>query len=221
MLTGPVSPISFPEKSKALVEVCHFLGGRGWAPATGGNFSVRIDDRHCLITQSGCDKSQLTIDDLMVCNLDGKALHRALRPSAELGLHTRLYSLDAGIGAVLHTHSITSTVLSRATAGDLLLQGFEMQKALAGNQSHQQAISIAVFDNDQDISALADRVEQRWPSAGQSQHSIFQPGFLVRGHGMYAWGKDLAEARRHVEGFEFLFDCAWQELLAGKVIRHI
>lgn len=217
MLTGPVSPVSFPEKSQALVETCRFLGERGWAPATGGNFSVRLDDRHCLITQSGCDKSALTIDDLMVCDLNGRALHRALRPSAELGLHTRLYRLDAGIGAVLHTHSITSTVLSRATQGDLQLQGFEMQKALAGNQSHAQDIGIAIFDNDQDIAALADRVQQRWPSAGMTQDAISQPGFLVRGHGLYAWGKDLAEARRHIEGFEFLFACAWQEkLLDGR-----
>lgn len=212
MLSGPVSPISFPEKSQALVAVCRFLGEHGWAPATGGNFSVRLDDRHCLITQSGCDKSQLTVDDLMVCDLEGHALHRALRPSAELGLHTCLYSLDKSIGAVLHSHSVTSTVLSRATEGDLLLQGFEMQKALAGNQSHQQAISIPIFDNDQDIKALSNRVQQH-----MSQHGLTQPGFLVRGHGLYAWGKDLAEARRHVEGFEFLFACAWQEkLLEGK-----
>jgi len=199
---------SFPEKAEELVEVCRILGSRGWAPATGGNFSVRLDESHCLITQSGRDKSRLTVDDLMVCDLTGKALDTALRPSAEVALHTRLYRLDAGIGAVLHTHSVTSTVLSRATEGDLMLQGFEMQKALAGNHTHEEEIQIAVFDNDQDMTALAERLQQRW-----LLHTMTQPGFLVTGHGLYAWGKDLAEARRHVEGFEFLFDCAWQERL--------
>jgi methylthioribulose-1-phosphate dehydratase len=208
MLTEQMTPLSFPETAEELVEVCHFLGGRDWTPATGGNFSVRLDASHCLITQSGRDKSRLTVDDLMVCDLNGRAMDPALRPSAEVGLHTRLYRLDTNIGAVLHTHSVTSTVLSRATDGDLQLQGFEMQKALSGNQSHEEEIRIAVFDNDQDIAALAEQVQQRW-----LLHTMTQPGFLVSGHGLYAWGKDLAEARRHVEGFEFLFACAWQEKL--------
>jgi methylthioribulose-1-phosphate dehydratase len=217
MLTKQLSPVSFPGESQALVEVCRFLGERGWAPATGGNFSVRLDEGHCLITQSGCDKSRLTVDDLMVCDLHGNALDPALRPSAEVGLHARLYRVDSGVGAVLHTHSVVSTVLSRATKGDLVLQGFEMQKSLTGNRSHEQAITIAIFDNDQDIAALAGRVQQRWPAAGASPDTLTQPGFLVRGHGLYAWGKDLSEARRHVEGFEFLFACAWQEILAARM----
>jgi len=211
MLTEQITVASFPEKAQELLEVCRFLGCSGWVPATGGNFSVRLDDSHCMITQSGRDKSRLTEDDLMVCDLNGKALDPALRPSAEVGLHTRLYRLDTDIGAVLHTHSVMSTVLSRTTVGDLLLQGFEMQKALAGNRSHEDEISIAVFDNDQDIAVLGEHLQQRW-----LLHTITQPGFLVSGHGLYAWGKDLAEARRHVEGFEFLFACAWQEKLLNR-----
>lgn len=215
MSTNPITPASFPEKSQALAEVCRFLGERGLAPATGGNFSLRLDEGHCLITQSGRDKSQLSVEDLMVCDLQGRSLDPVLRPSAELDLHTCLYRLDANIGAVLHTHSVVSTVLSRATVGDLVLEGFEMQKALTGNNTHEQAITIPIFDNDQDIAALAQRVEQRLAVDGKLREGT-QPGLLVKGHGLYAWGRDLAEARRHVEGFEFLFACAWQERLAAR-----
>ena len=212
MTTEPLSPDAFPAQSQQLVEVCRYLGERGLAPATGGNFSVRVDDEHCLITRSGRDKSRLTVDDLMICDLDGNAVQPGLRPSAETGLHTCLYRIDAGIGAVLHTHSVVSTVLSRAISGDLVLQGFEMQKALAGNQTHAQAITIPIHDNDQDIGALAVRVQQRLQDDAAAGVAP-QPGFLVRGHGLYAWGQDLAEAKRHVEGVEFLFACAWQEKL--------
>ncbi|HEY9136474.1 MAG TPA: methylthioribulose 1-phosphate dehydratase [Pseudomonadales bacterium] len=208
MSTGIKTPASYPEQAQSLVEVCHFLGARQWAPATAGNFSARIDANHCLVTQSGCDKAKLTLDELMVCDLHNLALDPSLQASAELALHTRLYRLDSAIGAVLHTHSVTSTVLSRAIEGDLLLQGFEMQKALRGNQSHEPVITLSVFDNHQDMSALADVVEARW-----SQGLITQPGFLLRGHGLYAWGKDVREAKRHIEAFEFLFACAWQEKL--------
>ena len=169
---------------------------------------MRLDDDQCLITQSGKDKSRLSENDLMVCSLDGKAVDSSLHPSAETALHTCLYRFDHNIGAVLHTHSVNSTVLSRTAADKLCVSGFEMQKALSGNQTHDETIEIAIFDNDQNIEALAARVEKNMP---------VQPGFLVRGHGLYAWGQDINEARRHVEGFEFLFACLSQEkLFAGK-----
>ena len=203
-----MTSIDMQNKTRALVEVCHYLGARGWCPATGGNFSVRLDDDQCLITRSGKDKSRLSETDLMVCTLDGKAVDASLRPSAETALHTRLYRIDHDIGAVLHTHSVNSTVLSRTAADKLSVNGFEMQKALCGNRTHDETIEIAIFDNDQNIEALAAKVEKNMP---------VQPGFLVRGHGLYAWGRDINEARRHVEGFEFLFACLMQEkLLAGK-----
>jgi len=196
------------DDSDALVDLCRLFGRRQWCPATGGNFSLRRDESHIQITRSGSDKSRLSADDLMLCDLEGRAFDTGSIPSAETALHTRLYRLDRRIGAVLHTHSVTSTVLSRATTSDLRLRGFEMQKALAGNQSHEDEIVIAVFDNNQDIAALAERVERRWHDA-----ELSQPGLLVRGHGLYAWGETLDDARRHIEGFEFLFACAWQEML--------
>jgi methylthioribulose-1-phosphate dehydratase len=192
------------DKAKALVEICHFFGARDWCPATGGNFSLRLDDDHCLITQSGKDKSRLGENDLMICTLAGKAVDDQLRPSAETALHTSLYRMDNSIGAVLHTHSVNATVLSRTANDRLIISGYEMQKALDGNRTHDEKIEILIFDNDQNIEALAARVEQQRPA---------QPGFLVRGHGLYAWGKDLNQARRHIEGFEFLFACLWQEQL--------
>jgi methylthioribulose-1-phosphate dehydratase len=193
--------------AQALVDTCRLFGERQWCPATGGNFSARLDDGKCLITRSGCDKARLVVDDLITCSLNGEALHTPHRPSAETALHTCLYRLDPGIGAVLHTHSVNATVLSRRAADRLQLHGFEMQKAL-GNHTHDECIELPVFDNDQNIDALAAQLEDRW-----RRQQLAQPGFLVRGHGLYAWGRDLDEARRNVEGFEFLFACLVQERL--------
>lgn len=186
------------------------FGGRGWCRATSGNFSLRIDESFCLITQSGRDKSNLVADDLMVCNLDGQAIDANCRPSAETPLHMRLYQLDDAIGAVLHTHSVAATLLSRHEATDLKISGYEMQKAFAGIESHLDEIIVPIFDNDQDMPALADRLSHAWGERG-----LAVPGFVIRGHGLYAWGADAAEAQRHTEGFEFLFACLWQETLAN------
>jgi len=204
-----MKPQDFPEVVEPLCAVCQIFGERGWCRATSGNFSARIDDCHCLITQSGRDKSRLTGDDLMMCDFDTGAIDPNCKPSAEMPLHTRLYLLDDAIGAVLHTHSVTATVLSRRAGAALEVAGFEMQKALSGVSSHEETVSIPIFDNDQDMPALAERVTTAW-KAGE----LRAPGFLIAGHGLYAWGKDIDEARRHVEGFEFLFECLWQDLLA-------
>ena len=203
-----MTPEDFPEKTNALCEVCRLFGARQWCLATSGNFSLRVDDSHCLITQSGREKSKLSTADLMICDLNGNALDQHAKPSAETPLHTCLYSLDPEIGAVLHTHSVASTVLSRSVDANLTLTGFEMQKALAGVESHEDSITIPVLENDQNTSTLAERVRQAWADG-----NIGVPGFLIKGHGLYAWGNDLREAQRHTEGFEFLLDCALREKL--------
>lgn len=95
--------------------------------------------------------------------MDGNAIDSSLKPSAETLLHTALYTLDPQIGAVLHTHSVTATVLSRVTSGDAVnLSGFEMQKSLAGNTTHDDLIKIYAFDNTQDMQALAASVNDVW-----------------------------------------------------------
>ena len=98
-----------------------------------------------MITQSGVEKSQLTIDQLMICNVDGSAEDSSQRPSAETPLHTCLYELDESVGAVLHTHSVSSTVISRAAGNSVSISGFEMQKAIRGVTTHKDTLDIPVF----------------------------------------------------------------------------
>lgn len=202
----------YPTLCDALLDTIGRIAARHWCPATGGNFSARIDDQLRLITRSGRDKTRLSRADLMLCDARGKALNPADKPSDETALHARLYQLDSRIGAVLHTHSSTATVLSRLSHGSSLnIHGFEMQKAIHGQTSHLDTLDVPIFDNTQDIDALAERVAERWPA-----DAAVVPALLVRGHGLYAWGRDLNEAYRHVEGLEFLFECVWQECLATR-----
>jgi methylthioribulose-1-phosphate dehydratase len=178
------------------------LSAAGWTPATSSNFSCRLDERFAAITISGGDKGRLVETDIMVVDLNGKAISNDRRPSAEALLHTQLYRRFAEIGCVLHTHSPTQTVASRlyAGAGNVHLEGYEILKAFAGITSHEAAIEVPVLSNTQDIPALADQVE-----ALLDERCMW--GYLIEGHGLYAWGGDMAEARRHLEAFEFLLRC--------------
>jgi methylthioribulose-1-phosphate dehydratase len=118
----------------ALLAACHWIGEKGWCPATGGNMSLRLDDRHCLVSESGKDKGSLSESDfLLVETATNGHVPSGRTPSAETGLHTLIYRLYPQIGAVLHTHSVNATVLSRVESSErLVLQGYEMQKSLAG-----------------------------------------------------------------------------------------
>ena len=200
--------MDYPDEVAALCGVCQVYGERGWCRATSGNFSSRLGESHCLITQSGREKSRLTGEDLMICDMQGAALDPSCKPSAETPLHCRLYELDRSIGAVLHTHSVTSTVLSRRCGDTLSFSGFEMQKAFDGISTHDASVTIRVFENDQDMQRLSVQLAAAWKDG-----EITVPGFLIAGHGLYAWGEDIAAANRHVEGFEFLFECLWQQSL--------
>lgn len=194
-----------------LVAACHWIGARGWAPATGGNMSVRQDAQFCLLSESGKDKGSLTRDDFIQVDIATNLVPSGRKPSAETGLHTLIYRLFPDAGAVLHTHTVNSTVLSRVEkSAALTLQGYEMQKTLAGQSSHLEAVPIVLFDNDQDIDALAQRIEQF------AAHTPLRYGFLLRGHGLTCWGKDVNEARRHLEGLEFLFQCELQRRVLEK-----
>ncbi len=185
-----------------LVTACHWIGSKGWAPATGGNMSVREDEQWCWLSESGRDKGTLTTDDFLKVNIATLQAPSGRTPSAETGLHTLIYRLFPEANAVLHVHTVNATVLSRIEKNaQLALSGYEMQKSLTGQQSHLDTVPIAIFENDQDIAALSARIE-----AYAQQHPLHY-GFLLRGHGLTCWGKDVSEARRHLEGLEFLFEC--------------
>ncbi|HBM50496.1 MULTISPECIES: methylthioribulose 1-phosphate dehydratase [unclassified Marinobacter] len=189
--------------AQSIVDAGRFLYDRGWSPATSSNYSARIDSDHVAITVSGRHKGQLAAGDVMVVDLNGNPVQSNCKSSAETLLHTVLYQVFPDAGAVLHTHSVKATVLSRLIppGKSLELEGYELQKAFAGVTSHEGRLSIPVFDNTQDIPALAEQTGE-WFRAHPEQ-----PGYLIRGHGLYTWGATMADCLRHVEAFEFLFEC--------------
>lgn len=205
--TVPYSSDRLRELAQLLIGNVRELAQAGWTPATSSNFSHRLDDRHAAITVSGRDKGRLVEDDIMVVDFDGQAVGRPLRPSAETLLHTQLYRRFPEIGCVLHTHSPAQTVASRlyAPQGHVRLEGYELLKAFHGNQTHEMAVDVPVFANTQDMTVLAAQVEAALDRELAAGRPLW--GYLIDGHGLYAWGRDMAEARRHLEAFEFLLGC--------------
>jgi methylthioribulose-1-phosphate dehydratase len=201
-----------------LAEIGRHCYARGWALGTSGNFSAVVsrDPLRLAITASGVDKGQLTAEQVLEIGADGSVLSGSGTPSAEASVHvTVARERGAAAGAVVHTHSIWSTILSEAAAGErgsgLAIEGYEMLKGLDGNHTHEHREWLPIVENRQDWSAAAPGI-----AAMLAQHPAAH-GFLVRRHGLYTWGKDLAAAKRHVEVLEFLLEVtarkrgnAWQ-----------
>lgn len=181
-----------------VIALAHHAGAKSWIPATSGNFSIRIDGKDCAITASGSDKTKLARDGVIRAAFTGGAHPRQ---SAEAPLHYLMYRLSPTIGAVTHVHAQPAVLASIALAHDnrVRIEGLELLKAFAGTKTHETRLDVPVFANDQDMDALAERVEARLKKDGLGW------GFLLAGHGIYAWGKDVPETLRHLDAFDYLF----------------
>jgi len=209
-MNAPAFPaLTEPDAIQSVIGLARWCGAKGWVPATAGNFSTRIDLARAPCTASGGDKGAVSEDGVIVLdiaeNLDGPGHPRM---SAEAPLHLQLYRDDPSIGAVAHAHPLAAVLLSRrhAGAGRIVFEGWEMQKALRGVTTHEGSLELPIFANDQDTRRLGLRVS----SARASWNGpVF--GYLIAGHGIYAWGKDAFEARRHLEAYAHLLDLILEE----------
>jgi methylthioribulose-1-phosphate dehydratase len=193
----------FLKAAKRLAEIGRGFYARGWVFGTSGNFSAVVsrEPLRLAITSTGLDKGGLTPAQFLEIDELAKVVRGDGRPSAEALLHLATVH-GVGAQAVLHTHSVCSTLLSgtHARHGGLALEGYEMLKGLAGVQTHKHREWLPILENSQDMVELADRVTNTL----REQPGIH--GFLLQEHGLYTWGESLAEAKRHVEILEFLME---------------
>ena len=203
----------------ALREVGADFWRRGWSLGTSSNYSVVVsrEPLELLVTASGMDKGRLARSDFVRIGAGGKPIvGDQPKSSAETLLHV-VAATQPGVGAVLHTHSVWSTLLSDLffQQGGIEISGYEMLKGLAGITTHEHTSWLEIFENTQDIPALADQVRERLSdSADPLAH-----GYLIRKHGLYTWGRDLDEARRHVEILEFLLECTARRLVLNGELK--
>ncbi|MBC8354180.1 MAG: methylthioribulose 1-phosphate dehydratase [Planctomycetes bacterium] len=212
--------VGLDEQISELQETGSYFHQRGWSVGTSSNYSVILDRDPCelLVTASGKDKGRLSELDFVRVGGDGTPLvPNQPKSSAETLLHC-VIAQELEVGAVLHTHSVWATLLSDLyfEEGGVTLEGYEMLKGLAGIDTHEHRYRLEIFENTQDIPILAAQVRQR----------LIDPtdpltyGYLIRRHGMYTWGRDLDEARRHIEVLEFLLECEGRRLmLEGAIPR--
>ena len=193
--------ITFDEAVPMIIDVGQRMAARGSAPATSGNYSLRLHDGTLAVTVSGRDKGRLTAADVMQVDAAGTPLENKIA-SAETLLHADIYRRAPHAGSVLHSHALVNVRLGRARRGEtqVVLSGYEMLKALPGVSTHDTSVRIAIVENSQDMMQII-----------ASLDAALQPtdsAYLIRDHGLYAWGRNVAEALRVIEAVEYMFACA-------------
>jgi methylthioribulose-1-phosphate dehydratase len=189
--------MNFDEAAEALVVVGRAFDARGWAPATSGNYSARLDDGRIAITVSGAHKGRLTCADIMLLNSGDPR-----RPSAETPLHLAVYRAFPEVRSVLHSHAAISVGLGRASGDAWTMAGQELLKALPGIDTHDMSIAIPIVENSQDMALVEEAAMARVNGV---------PAFMIRGHGLYGWGRSIAEAERVIEALEWLAEAELAE----------
>jgi methylthioribulose-1-phosphate dehydratase len=201
---------------QSLQEIGRLFYQRGWSVGTSSNYSVvtQRDPLRLLLTASGKDKGRLGAADFVEVDDKGQALDaRDPRPSAETLLHV-IIAQHTSASAILHTHSVWATLLSDLyfQSGAVEFDGFEMLKGLSGITTHAHQYRLEIVENTQDIAALACELAPRFSTSERP----LRHGFLIRKHGLYTWGRDLDEARRHIEILEFLLEVKGRSLSLSK-----
>jgi methylthioribulose-1-phosphate dehydratase len=198
---------------EALCATAHWCYTRGWVPATSGNFSVRTG-QHIMITPSGLDKGTLTARDLLEIDAEGRVVAgygksaATGKPSAETALHTVIYRERPAVNAILHVHTIWNTLLSGrfVESGYVAIEGYELLKGLAGVKTHEYVEKVPIIDNSQNYFELSGKLADALSGFPETH------GVLLSRHGLYTWGESVAEARRHLEALEFLFEAEGRRL---------
>ena len=216
-----------------LVSVARGFYGRGWLMGTSGNLSAVVEREplRLAITASGVDKGELRSEQVLLVDENVRVLNDARsrpgfisepnstsrsasknKPSDESMLHVRIVK-ERAAGAVLHTHSIWNTIFSDLYAKEagMRIEGYEMLKGLAGVRTHDHSEWLPIVDNSQNMPALADTISKTL-NEHKSAH-----GFLIRRHGLYTWGDDLTQAKRHVEILEFLLETMGRTAMMKRV----
>ncbi|CAM3895752.1 methylthioribulose 1-phosphate dehydratase [Cohnella lubricantis] len=184
------------------------FASRGWFPGTSGNLSMRVGDYSpesftFAVTASGKDKAASTPEDFLLVDETGKACEpTALKPSAETLIHCEIYRLT-GCGAIFHIHSVFNSLVSELywDRRAVPIEGVELIKAF-NIWDEEAVIDVPIVSNFADIPRIVPEVTDRLNPR--------IPGILLRKHGIYAWGRDAFEARKHLEAFEFLFEYAYR-----------
>ncbi len=204
-----------PEEARStLIDWGQLFYQRRWCDAGSGSFSVVIQRNplQLLFTIPNRDKRRLQDGDF--CVIDAQGQTEPSNPNlaiSEAPIHGVIAEYLPHVQYIVHTQSVWSSLISESQfpQNNLVLEGFEMLKGLSGITNHTAKVHLKIYDNTQQIGELTRRLRLVFPEATPA----LRYGFILKRHGLFTWGKDAEEARRHLETLEYMFELLLQRSL--------
>ncbi|ELL0335623.1 L-ribulose-5-phosphate 4-epimerase [Serratia marcescens] len=167
------------------------LPAYGLVTFTWGNVSA-IDRQSGLVVikPSGIAYEAMTLEDLVVVDLEGKVREGHRKPSSDTATHLALYRAFADIGGVVHTHSRNATIWAQA-GQPIPALGTTHADYFYGDIPCTRPMSEAEIAGDYE-GETGKVIIETFNQAGRDPQQV--PGVLVYSHGPFAWGKDAADA---------------------------
>ncbi|NLC97269.1 MAG: L-ribulose-5-phosphate 4-epimerase [Erysipelotrichaceae bacterium] len=158
---------------------------------TWGNVSGIDREKNLIIIKpSGVEYDTMSVDDMVVCDLDGNVVEGHYKPSSDLMTHIEFYKNFKDIGGVVHTHSRNAT--SWAQSGkDIPALGTTHADYFYGSIPCTRKMSVEEIKSDYELNTgkvIVETFNVRKIDANQ------MPGVLVHSHGPFTWGKTPYEA---------------------------
>ena len=196
--------ITIEQQKEEIASTIRAYNAKGWSPATSTNYSFKFENSEIYVSKSGIDKSLFSADDFMTVDENGKGTGDFLtsKPSAETLIHCILYELFPETKVILHSHSIYPILISQTHENSVEFEGYEIQKGFDGQTTHDATVEIPIFNNTQDMIQFSNVLKE-------NKDRITNHTFIMKKHGTYAWGKNLFEAKRHLETLEYLCQCKY------------
>ncbi len=180
---------------------------RGLVIYTFGNASgISREDGWVVIKPSGVPFEDLTPEDMVITDLDGKLIEGEFKPSSDLDTHIEIYKAFPDVGGVVHTHSTHATAFAQA-GREIPCFGTTQADYFYDVIPVTEPLTAAEIENDYERNtghAIVRRLAGR--EAGE------MPGILVNGHGPFTWGASAAKAAFHAVILEEVARLAWMTL---------
>jgi L-fuculose-phosphate aldolase len=176
---------NYTEQAKELVMYCKLLYHRGYIAGIEGNLSIRLSEGRFMVTPRGLNKGLISVNDIIVCDPDGKKLEGVHEPSSEAKIHVAVYKHRSDINAVCHAHPTFATAYS-----------------LAG-----RSFDSAILPEFVATLGIAPLVKYGTPGSEKLASNLIEvldkhDAFLLERHGSLTIGKSLAEAYNRTEILE-------------------
>lgn len=183
-----------------LIKFCHKVYEKGFVAAYDGNLSVRIDPNKILITPSGVCKGDLTEENLIEIDYNGRPLSGSKKPSTEFKIHTLAYKNRKDVNAVVHAHPVNATAL--AAIGEGITQPIFPEVILSLGKV--PLCKYGTPSTDQLPDSMLPHIEFAW-------------ALLLENHGAVSFGKNIEDAYFKMEKLEHASEVLIKAKSIGRV----